>query len=251
MSTIESVTGSLASIEPHYVCSDAIAEQMSDINRYLIVGPFCVGKSTLMTEVQAQSPDFVRVKGFTTRPQRLNEVEDAYDFLPHDEPTLQSLLDQVNRREVAQYAISPHTGYAYGSLPEAYSKPNVLLGIMAAAVDNSSEKLTFKKTQVVYLATPPQILHPRIRQRTGEVGIVDIRERLREGIDSVEWALDQDPADITWLVNDRPIDKVAEWFLHETVEGVSQTSGPRYARSMLAELHDMKNAFTTRYPSAK
>jgi guanylate kinase len=112
----------------------AVYEPNQDVLRHLepitmipIIGPFAVGKSTVMQTIVEQEADFGRVQSFTTRPQRSDEADNEYRFLDDSSETLGNILSDINSGKLVQYAIHPTTSAIYGSDLQDYQKPYAII----------------------------------------------------------------------------------------------------------------------------
>jgi ABC-type phosphate/phosphonate transport system ATPase subunit len=108
----------LRGLESAYRPSDEIAEQIAGKNLIAIIGPFAVGKTTLIETVAATHPDFTEVVSFTTRPPRGSG--DRYRFLDHTADSLSQLVEVVSDGSLVNFTVHPTTGYAYGTEPSDY-----------------------------------------------------------------------------------------------------------------------------------
>lgn len=194
----------LRSKEAHYTPATETTDHLRAIVMAPIIGPVAVGKSTLMDCIKALCPDeFGRVMSFTTRPIRTSEAITEYRFLPHTEATLEALLKSIENGQLVQYAVHPTTGFIYGSDISDYPKKYMMLDTLSGAVDGL-RKLPFKRMAEIILVTTPEEWSVRFawRQRlqANSPEPDDGPKRIREGILSLQWSLDQGDA-VSWLTN--------------------------------------------------
>ena len=165
----------------------------------MIVAPSAVGKSTLMNQVAELDSDFTRIGGFTSRPQRANDEPGLYEYIPHTDEGIRSILAQKEAGQLVQYVIHPTTGFIYGSrlhnYPGTYNMKDTLSNVVA-----SLSKLPFHNSHVVGLVTDPQIWHEWFLKRNQHTGD-NYQKRVTEAITSLEWLSSQPEASISWVYN--------------------------------------------------
>lgn len=201
-----------------YEASPATLDVLREKTMVPLLGPFAVGKTTLMDEaVHMYSDTFHRVRSFTTRKPRSGESLETYTFLEHSEATLQEIQEKAEERKLVQLMVHPTTGMVYGSTPNDYgTTPNVMLDIVPKALP-PIEALPFERLEKVEVVAAPRLWRGRMEQRLIDNDPVDIANRLEEADDNLRWALEQGD-DVTWLDNTAPVQESAA-FLKEIVDG--------------------------------
>lgn len=180
-----------------YQPSPEAAEVLGQTTFVPIIGPFAVGKTTLMNAVEQKDERFGRVVSFTTRPQRTGEYIGTYHFLPHNAPTLTKLQGLFGSSNLVEMVVHEQTSYVYGSDTSTYTKPYSMLDTLSSVAEHLSS-LPFKEVKLIGLVAPPRDWWSRIaeRQETAE----SRKQRCAEAITSLEWLLDHGD-DISWVLN--------------------------------------------------
>ena len=197
-----------------------------------VLGPFGVGKSTLMKMVEQIDPSFGYVLGITTRPPRPGEA-DTYRFIKHDIGNRSRIVSQLQSGELVQVTTHPITKYVYGSDLISYAKPNNILDIFSTYLDEFA-KLPFKDLKKAYLVVPPDQWSKRIAEREKIHSAEEIRQRWIEAKVNLEWGL-ANAEQINWVVND---DGNQELCARQLIDlgrnqGQANKSGPEIAKQML------------------
>lgn len=240
MTEIDKQTTEIRQAALTYEAAQDVNEWLREVTLVPLIGVFAVGKTAIMEAATTIDVDFGRVRSFTTREQRPGESADTYDFLPHNEKTLASLLKQINRRELVQFAVHPTTGHIYGSRPEDYSKPYAMLDTMPTSLPNLYP-LPFKGIQKIAVVTSPEQWLTRLEGRLATTAPEDINKRLAEGVMSLEWCLAQ-TSDLAWLHNgEKSLVDVAHEFISlvkEEKQGEDSASR-EYSRLLLGALRNL------------
>jgi guanylate kinase len=160
----------------------------------MIVAPTAVGKSSLMNQAAKLSPDFRRVKSFTTRLPRSNDEYNQYFYI-----TQEQLDAHLEAGEVLTDVISPTTNVHYGTVVQSYDGDYNLLDTLASSVD-IYRALPFHKTITMSLTTDIQTWEKWLAARYPEPS-EERTKRLEEARMSVSWSLEQ-TEDHCWLVNE-------------------------------------------------
>lgn len=241
--SIEHLTAQLNAEEQGYEPSDEVRSVLRQKTMIPVLGPFAIGKSTVMRAAEAHA-DFGRVRSFTTRSPRIGEAPDQYTFLPHTTDTLRTLLDDAKNRSLVQLMVHPTTQHVYGTRLEEYGDQKyVMLDVIPKALPGL-EALKFGDMQKVELVAEPDVWLPRMRERFQDNDPQDIRNRLAEGVDNLRWALDQG-SDIAWINNgNRDARDTAE----ELTEVARYGQQDRYAREvgyrLLCGIMEFEEQFT-------
>lgn len=195
---MQSLIESLKQHEAGYMPTDQeTLLRLQNVELAVLIGPAAVGKSTLIDAATDLDEDFTRSVGFTTRPMRPGEPADQYDFMDHTQENLEKILEQVQNGKPVQFKIHPETGFVYGSELHSYASPYVLIDIMSSAV-GEVRKLPFRSMNELSVVCEPSSWDARFMSRQSKPK--EAKDRLAEGIASLEWSLDQG-ADMTWIDN--------------------------------------------------
>ena len=161
-----------------------------------VLGPFAVGKTTCITEVATRDPEFVPVRGFTSRPKRPYEVVLPDDKLPHrfletaeDSAWLQGELAEG---QVVHIVRHPTTGHVMGSTIDEYTAPYPIIDLSHKAVD----KVPSDKPPIMLISLADEWK----RWAASRSGGADFTQRLKDAHECVAWGLDQGDK-IIWSLN--------------------------------------------------
>lgn len=191
----------------------------------MLVGPSCIGKSTLMNEVVRLNSEFGRVTGFTTRAPRPNDEPGQYRYYSNDE-----VEQKAAEGELVQSATSPTTGVIYGTEPQDYPAAYNLKDILANAVGDF-RTLPFAQTVTISLTAPAEQWHGWFLSRYPEKSDEAIW-RLEEAKLSINSSLD-DP-ETYWLEN--PAEQIPETvaaLINIVLDQPPKLSAPQEPRVML------------------
>ncbi len=235
MSNIEKLVAEIAELTRGYVPMGGTAEVLQTKVVAPIVGPFGVGKSTLMRRVAEMNNDFSYVLGFTTRPRRPHEPDGVYRYIEHTEENLEAMREQLINGELVQAVVHPTTGFIYGSDLDSYNNDFNILDVFSTVI-HEFESLPFKELVTTYLVAPLPDWLARIEER-GDIHSADeLEKRWEEARLNLEWGI-QNEARINWAENaNGQLDAAAE-FVARVVrhEQASDPNGPELARIMLME----------------
>jgi guanylate kinase len=206
MPTVEELVSDLERRSLSYVPGPEIFESIPTHTIVPIIGPFAVGKTEVIWEIDANIEDFGRTKGFTTRPRRPDgEPADNYYWRNHDVEDLTRIRNQVRDRKLVQFAVHPETGHVYGTGDASYKTPHVVIDTLASAAE-SMNKLPFEVVEIG-LVTPPNQWERQVFGRSQIMSEKELDQRLKEAAFSLRWLLDQGTR-YNWVVNYR--DQVPE-----------------------------------------
>jgi hypothetical protein len=242
MSTIESLTEQLRDLSIGYAPNHEELTGLNSKELVMAVGPFLVGKTTTMEVAETLDPEFKRVVGFTTRLRRPGESEGVYDFIPHDVPHLEKLKSRAQAGDLAQFVVHPTNGNIYGADVDSFRGRYSMLDTLPESVGRYAA-LPFHDTHIIGLATPPSIWADRFAARSQSGAIDTLQGRLREGIDNIEWSLDQGD-NLRWIVNGpRPVEDSARHVIG-LVRGHYGPSpdGRKVAEALRATMQEMLNS---------
>lgn len=190
----------LRQMQPSYYPADEVAAAVRPVVVGQVTGPFGVGKSRGIRAALEVDPDFWAAQGFTTRPRRPEESATAYRFLERSPEELERLLRAVQSGRLVQYSVHPND-HVYGTDPYDYPRPCVLLDALASAT-SQLRQLPFKDHRVITVAVEPGAWDRSSRRRLQQLPVEEARVRLREGIESLAFSLEEGP-DVLWVHNRR------------------------------------------------
>ncbi|HET7529158.1 MAG TPA: hypothetical protein VFJ84_02950 [Candidatus Saccharimonadales bacterium] len=198
MTQSEVIKAELAARWMAYRPQGETSRHIRDVSIGMIIGPTCVGKSTVIKEVVALDPEFSNPGGFTDRKLRPSDAK-SYRQLRTDEESLGEFLEAVKRGEPVQYMVYD-TGHIYGSEVRDYQTPFSVLDTVFRSVDNL-RNVGFKSTTPIALSADPDQYVRQLRARFGnDFSSEEVTVRLNEAVMSLEWALEQKD-DINWVLN--------------------------------------------------
>lgn len=153
---------------------------------FVIAGPSGVGKNTIIKELLANHPHVMdRVRTYTTRPQRIDEVEgEQYFFVSEErfiEMAKEGLLleaDEKNPRGEDVYG----TDHCYSMPKEVFENVSPEAHLVVAEVDTvGAERLRklFKNCVTIFITAPPDVLIRRIENRKDKtLSDADLEQRM-------------------------------------------------------------------------
>jgi len=216
MNEVDRLTALILEEAHDYVPSSEVTEKLSQVTFVPVIGPFAVGKSTCIKEVERLNDDFGRVTGFTTRDPRPGEGPDEFHFLPHDIETLEGILSDARERKLVQVTVHPNTGRIYGSSINDYNRKNMMLELLYTVVADM-RKIGFGAVKELVFVSPVVDWEHRFTERVETETETEIQKRLKEGRDSLVWSLEQG-ANIPWILNKKgSIQKAAQDIIDVTL----------------------------------
>lgn len=199
---------SLDLILREYVPSEEVCAELGRRSLFMFSGPFAVGKTTLMQNIESTSGDYSRVRSFTTRPCRSAEEQNNYRFIPHVDKSIEEIAAKATKGDLVQGMVHPTTKFIYGSeLCDYGSGANALLDVVPKAVP-SLERLPFRRSKIIEVVTLPDVWIDRVNSRGAQHNDRDRQARVIEARQNLSWALAR--SDVLWLDNSGNIGEVAE-----------------------------------------
>ncbi len=212
----------------------SVSNELSKKVTVPIVGPFAIGKSTLMRRVAELDEEFSYVLGFTTRDRRTGEPDGIYRYPGHSVESLTEIRDQLLRGDLVQAFVHPTTDYIYGSDLVSYSSSFNILDVFSNAIQEF-EVLPFKDLRTIYVVTPLETWQKWLPERMRAHDAHDIQKRWEEAVISLRWGLEHVDS-IGWVINeDGNLDTVCDKIItnvRRKSRGDS-TKGPLLAEAML------------------
>ncbi len=233
---IEMLLAELDRLQRSYKPNDAVLTRMREVTFVPVIGPFLTGKSTIMDATMRVDRAFGRVRSFTTRPRRAGEPEGLYEFLPHTEATLRQLLHDAEAQELVHFTLHPTTKYLYGTRPAAWLRhPFMMLDFLPTAFE-AMKPLEFKAVRPIAVTTEPDRWAERLHGRDDNAE--ERSQRLREGVNNIEWCLAHD---IAWIVNSSrtPAEAAKQLIAIVKRESAGDANGPAVAERLLVLLREL------------
>lgn len=186
--------------ESSYAPTDAVRENLAAKTLIMLVGPSCVGKSTIMEAVCELSDEIKVVHTGTSRPPRSDDHTERYHYITYTDEGLAPLFTQIEQNELVQYAVNPHNLQIYWSTPTDYPSTINVGDYFSSVVDNF-RSYGFRRILVCSLTTPSNIWLERIQERFAS-DQHELEARLAEATTSISWSLAQGTADHVFVAND-------------------------------------------------
>lgn len=197
MTNPESIRQELKRLQDAYAPQGETATRIRDISIGMIIGPTCVGKSTIIKEVTEIDPEFSNPGGFTTRELRPTDAK-SYRRLDGSRKSLSDFLERVKRGEPVQYNVYD-TGHIYGSEIQDYPGPYSVLDTQYSAAANLA-RAGFRSAIPIAIAAHPDQYGRQLASRYPDKAAADFKVRLYEAQKSLEWCLEQGEG-IPWVIN--------------------------------------------------
>ncbi len=191
----------IAAIEQYDTPNRDVIQSLGNKVIVPVIGPTAVGKSSIMDMACDHNSDFYRARSFTTRPQRPNEADDTYRFLPHNQHTIDELQQKMQQKTLVQIIQHPATGYIYGSEIQDYPAAYNLIDMLPKEMPKIRQ-LPFGYCLSVAVSTHWPAWHAWFLERHQQnPNLDDSRARLQEAYENLTWSLDD--AHTSWLKNER------------------------------------------------
>lgn len=215
-----------------YLPSAKIQAKISHKTLGMIIAPTAMGKTFVMNRAIQLDKDFARVSVLTTRDPRPDD-QGMFRYYQKNEADIRKLVTKIEKGELVQYAVFPHSGQIYGSEPQDFSKPYNLLATLSNAV-SQLEHVGLRAAIPVGLIAHPKVwlewFDARYQDRQN-----DRPARLQEALESIEWLLAHD--EVRWLINEPGrVDSVARELI-ELIKHPKATDNDR-ARRYAGRMHD-------------
>jgi len=178
-----------------YLPSDETIKAIKKITLVMVIGPACVGKTTLINAAVKQDDDICLVLSDTdrlARPEEKNGVD--YYFRTRAE-----MLDLLDSRAFVQIAPIV-SGDLYASQPASYgSKGSIAMMAVWADAVSQFRQLPFRSLRSIFI-TPPSFKEWQNRLRKREFSTEQRFKRLVEARRSFEFALSD--SQLQFIIND-------------------------------------------------
>lgn len=229
----------LEAAQNNYMPSSEVVAQLGQKVIIMLVGPSCIGKSTLMQAVTQRDDRFSITGSFTSRPPRLDDSGKTYDYIEHIDTELTQLFTQIGQGQVVNYAVHPTTKYVYGSYISQYAKEFNMLDTLASSVEGF-RRIPFKECPVVGMAAEPAHWLGWFDSRFPN-GHPDRLKRRDEAIQSLEWLIAEPQDMLHWVINAPDgLERAAEQVIAiATHQSPGDEAGRSVAEAMLAAAKDI------------
>lgn len=215
----------------NYRPSAQVLAKLVELRLVMIVGPSCVGKTSLIRRAAEKSPLVKAVVADTTRSPRPEEVDGIdYHFKSREE-----MLGNIARGSYVQ--VAPGGGHLYATHIESYDIPEIpMLAVLADAV-TPLRRLPFRNTCTVFIVPRDiDIWLTRIRQRHPDSQ--GLAARLAEARVSIGFAM-HDP-DVRFVINE-DLDQAASELIRTVTDDEGRSLSESYflrARALIEMLSD-------------
>lgn len=197
----------------------------------MLISPSAMGKSTIVTTAANSDERFGRVRGFTTRLPRDNDMPDQFFYFSDDEVAMKRASG-----EIVTEVTFPETNLTYGTIHDSFQSEFCLLETMSNSVQTYRD-LPFKKTIAVSITSPPELWQARFKERY-PMASESAKKRLDEARLSMHWSLAQ-VSEHFWLVNDAAPDTVADQLISISLGESTGRDGRGFAEACLDMTHSM------------
>ena len=174
---------------PTYQSNERIRKEVQESGKTFtpVVGPFGVGKTTIVTRVTELDPTIQPISTTTNRPRK--HKTDPQNFRTASEGiTLDMLIDDIQQGNVLNYDVIVETGTIYATPPDGLTAQHNIGPFTAASID-TFQKLHMKHFTPVYIVSPVALWSDFIRTSLGERHDL-AADRAPEAIASAEFALE-------------------------------------------------------------
>jgi len=187
-----------------YTPDPKVLQGLQSVSLAAVVGPTAVGKSTLISAAMKLNPDIHLVLNNTSRAPRPGEQE-GVDYAFH---TREEMLEIMERREFVQVAPSL-LDEIYATKLDSYATDGVAVMAVLAQAMPDFRALPFKVVRSVFIVPPD---YETWQQRIAQHGFTpeQLKKRLAEAVDSLEFALHDDP---TYIIVNEDLATAAEDFV--------------------------------------
>lgn len=201
---------------------------MNELNEktlIMLISPSAMGKSTIVATTAAADRRFGRVKGFTTRLPRDNDMPNQFFYFTDEE-----LAKRREAGEIITEITYPETNLTYGTIHDSFHSEYCLLETMSNSVQTYRD-LPFKKTIAVTITSPADVWKQRFEERY-PLPDQNAKRRLDEARLSMHWSLAQ-VSDHYWLVNTGTPEEIANELAAISLGRSKGRDGSTYARECL------------------
>ena len=223
-----------------YTPNRDVAAKLREKTLIMLVGPTCVGKTTVMQEVLRLDDRFAITGTFTTREKRDDDQLKNYTYIPHTDKGIAEIYQKIKDGEAVQYALHPTSGRVYGSDISDYPKAYNMLDTLSTAV-TAIEALPARDAIVIGVAVRPQQWLEWFDSRFPP-GHPDREKRRDEAVQSLSWLLERPVDSVHWIINaPGELEEAAKQVIAiATHQLTGDESGRSVAQTMLAAAKDLR-----------
>lgn len=205
--------------------------ELQDKTLIMLISPSAMGKSTIVTTTDTMDERFGRVRGFTTRLPRDNDLPNQFFYFTDEE-----VAQRREAGEIITEVTFPETNLTYGTIHDSYHSEYCMLETMSNSVQTYRD-LPFKRTFAVTITSLPDVWQARFKERYPYPN-ENARRRLDEARLSMHWSLAQ-VSEHYWLVNDGSPQDVAKELIDISLGKSKGRDGRSYAEACLDATRSM------------
>jgi hypothetical protein len=231
-----------------YQPSPDIQAYLGSVTLDAYLGPFRSGKSTIISAMAETYADegFARAPTLTTREPAERDKGNSVRYINHTDEGIAAFADRVQKGDIVQYIIHPTTGRIYATDIESYAHPHNMLELLPGSVSDM-ERLGFKQCNLVYVVNRCDQVCTRIQKDYPLVNEERI-QRIREGHENLEWALDQPVGRLLWAYNypydlPRTVKAIHDYLTSDP--SVSYSDGPQLVKDTMRAFETLEPFVTT------
>lgn len=206
-------------------------DELRDKTLIMLISPSAMGKSTIVKTAAESDERFGRVRGFTTRLPRDNDMPDQFFYFSDDE-----VAKKRAAGEIVTEITFPETNLTYGTIHDSFHSEYCLLETMSNSVQTYRD-LPFRKTIAVSITSPAEAWQARFKERY-PMASESAKKRLDEARLSMHWSLAQ-VSEHFWLVNDGTPATVADQLIAISLGESTGRDGREYAEACLEVTRSM------------
>lgn len=230
----------VAAEQDRYCPSAETKAKLGDKTLIMLVGATCMGKSTIMAELEKRGSAIATVNTITTRPPRPDDARTRYHYFEHTTDGLQPLLADIDAGKLVQFVVNPRSGFIYGSYPEDYPA-QVNIGDYFSSVVEQFKTYGFGTVLCLSVIANPKQWRRRFESRF-PTNHPERTARLLEATDSLRWSLGQ-PA-IQWVINRDNESEMAATSVEMAIRGEmsqNQTEAKKLAEECLLMIKELSH----------
>jgi guanylate kinase len=216
--------------QDQYEPNMAVADKLATKTIVMLIGATCEGKNAVMDAASKLDEQFKVAGTRTSREPREGDDTKRYTYFENSDAGLAKVFQDIENREMVQYAVNPYAQLIYGSTIKDYSGTYNLADVFSSAVDNF-RRLGFQQALAITVVSQPDVWLKRFEERF-PAGSPQRRARRDEAIESFTWSLSQNDTDHFWIEN---IDGKVDIAAQEVINISMGTSKGQPAARNLAE----------------
>lgn len=240
----EQIRLTLKDFEDSYAPGDSVHDAVSNKSFTGIIGPFGVGKSTLVEAALQIEPQLKAIHTTTTRGRK---PEDPAHFRTADEGvTFSTFRDAVADRSLVNYSVIPGADI-YGTFPEDFPD-TYSIGPFLPQSMHHIEQAGFKNYRFIYIVSPGELWRGYVEKSRRNMSPDRFLARAYEAAISLQFAKDNQDR-LTFIENiDGPAgiattaQKIARLSLFQANEALDTEKANQYLNEMLAVARELASA---------